>query len=301
MAKQRKQQRDMQRGFTLLELLVVVALIAILIGLLLPAVQKIRVVACTVKAKNNLKQLGIGTAHYVSNHSEMMPWMGVAPIPNLKMYISTVTQLLPYLEQEAVYREIVYHDAPPTVNSYKNPLAVLINPLDPDAGDWEKVGSAQISFSANAVVFSPEVRKTASALFRDGFSSTILFAETKLDCRGKIRNYGIYESRLRFSSDPALRPTFADHDRVDFGIYCEDFYPITVGDPPISRASPASITFQVRPTRDECDPRVANGMSLGGLLTVFADGSVRTFRKEVDPTIYWAAVTPDRGEVNQFD
>ena len=119
--------RPARRAFTLIELLVVIAIIAVLIGLLLPAVQKVREAAARMSSQNNLKQLGLAAHNYASANNHL-PGFGFAPTgSNANSFgYSVHAQILPYIEQENLGRTFDTNSTPLFTGTF--PFSLGLNP-----------------------------------------------------------------------------------------------------------------------------------------------------------------------------
>src|SRR5260370_29308755 len=125
-----------RHAFTLIELLVVIAIIALLVGLLLPAVQKVREAANRIKCANHLKQLMLATQNYASTFNGSLPpanfYQVVNPQTGNAAEGSAFYVLLPYYEQENVFTTYTQDRPDPGyLGAQYVPLAVHVCPSDP--------------------------------------------------------------------------------------------------------------------------------------------------------------------------
>ena len=184
------------RGFTLIEVLVVVSIIAIVMALLIPAVSAVREMSRRSQCQNNLKQIGLALNQYANSHS-------VLPQGQNGLGYSHLTMLLPFVEQAGLYNTInfaVWDNDEANDTVMVTNINVLLCPSDPRASRGPAItnyaGNGGYNIAAdgfNGTFANPSARGPfiGFSAITDGISATSAFSEWVIGNVETIETNGI--------------------------------------------------------------------------------------------------------------
>lgn len=132
---------QVRRAFTLIETLVVIAIIGVLLALIMAGVQRVRASAARTQCQNHLRQIGVGFQNYHAAQGHLPPGVTLKNEPSTFEFMTWGVRLLPYIEQDSVHRQAVeairsepsdFTKSPP--HPFTNVIAVYGCPLDSRVG-----------------------------------------------------------------------------------------------------------------------------------------------------------------------
>jgi prepilin-type N-terminal cleavage/methylation domain-containing protein len=303
-----------RKAFTLVELLVVMAIIAILMGLLLPAVQKVRDAAARTRTMHNMRQCAIGIANYESAKGRYPPALDWSnPLaPNNGPYGTIFYHLLPFVEMDNLLNSGAYQPVAGQTAyqaNVANPVAAYTRPvpsykdiqnpgMDADgiargaAAGWGGVGWGAsyplfggLSGPIGGLTSWTNNSKRTVDDIRDGTSNTFMFVQKYTTCNTGGSQGG---TLWAYWANAQWSPWFG--------------YP-ALGSSDTTYVGPNS-KFQIAPLPYDsaaCNPYLTQSTRITGICVVFCDSHTAFISSDVSNGTWWALVTPASGDLPGAD